>query len=387
MKKVVILDGSAIQAIPVAQSLKKLGYYIVLLCNTKKSYGYRTRYADEKIISPSTQNDREAFHRFFLDLVQKEKYDVAIPMGDYSAQYLSLHREELRAFTSFVIPPYDVFMNGYDKNELMQSCQEHNFPHPRSFDLSSDKLDEAAEYIGFPALIKPNHTTGARGFVIVNSEDELKEQVPLTIKNYGPCHLQEFIQAGGKQIKVELFISNGRVINATAIHKMRFYPEKGGSSCFNQAVFQDEAVELCSNVLKEIKWEGFADFDLIEDPRDNVLKIMEINPRIPACIKVSFKSGVNFAENIVSESLGLPAGKYEYKPGAYLRYFGLDLLWFFKSKQRFKTHPSWFKAFLRSDHYYQDGSLADPRPFIYGTLGGLLKQLNPQFRASKRGMN
>jgi predicted ATP-grasp superfamily ATP-dependent carboligase len=186
---------------------------------------------------------------------------------------------------------------------------------------------------------------------------------------------------------VEIFIWEGKVINSTAIYKMRFYPEKGGSSCFNQAVERDDLVELCADVLKEIKWEGFADFDLIEDPRDKVIKLMEINPRIPACIKVSFKSGVDFAENIVNASLGLPVEKYTFKPGAYLRYFGLDLLWFIKSDQRFKTKPSWFKAFLSSRHYYQDGSLTDPKPFIFGTLGGLLKQLNPQFRASKKGMS
>jgi D-aspartate ligase len=387
MKKVVVLDGSAVQAIPVARSLKKHGFYTVLLCHTKKSYGYRTKYADEKIISPSVQKDMEGFHRFFLDLIQKDRYEVSIPMGDHSARYLSLYQKELRPFTSFIIPPYEVFMNGYDKNELMRTCRLHDFPHPRSFDLSMDKLKEAAEYIGFPALIKPNHTTGARGFAIVNSPEELAEKLPGIIREYGSCHLQEFIPPGGRQFKVELFFSEGAVINATAIHKMRFYPEKGGSSCFNQSVERKDLVDLCAEVLKAIKWEGFADFDLIEDPRDGVIKIMEINPRIPACIKVSFESGVDFAENIVQGSLGLPMTKYEFQPGSYLRYFGLDLLWFFKSNQRFKTKPPWFKAFLRANHFYQDGSLSDPLPFIYGTLGGLLKQLNPQFRASKKGMN
>jgi D-aspartate ligase len=387
MKKVLILDGSAIQAIPIAKSLKEHGYYTVLLCHTKRSYGYRTKYADRKIISPSTQKDISVFHQFFLELIQNEQFDVSIPMGDYSARYLSLYKKELEPFTSFIIPPYDVFMNGYDKNELMRTCKLHNFPHPRSFDLSMDNLDEAGDYVGFPALIKPNQTTGARGFAIVSSKKELSEKLPDVLKDYGACHLQEFIPQGGRQFKVELFISEGEVINATAIYKMRFYPEKGGSSCFNQSVYRDDAVELCSRVLKAIKWEGFADFDLIEDPRDKVLKIMEINPRTPACVKVSFTSGVDFAENIVNGSLGLPVTKYTFRPGSYLRYFGLDLLWFIKSSQRFKTDPSWFKAFLNRNHYFQDGSIADPLPFLFGTIGGLFKQMNPRFRASKKGMS
>jgi predicted ATP-grasp superfamily ATP-dependent carboligase len=387
MKKVALIDGQTIQAIPVAASLKRLGYYTILFCDTKKSYGYRTRYADKKIISPSTQNEITNFHKFFVDYIKNEPIDITIPLNDFSARYLSLNSDVLKPFTSFLIPSYDIFMTGYDKNKLMKICQENKFPHPKSFDLSFNKISEAAANIGFPALIKPNETTGARGFAIVNSEQELKEKLPIIINGFGNCHLQEFIPPGGKQFKVELFIWNGSVINYTVIYKMRFYPEKGGSSCFNQTVHRDDLVELCSQVLKKISWIGFADFDLIEDPRDKVIKIMEINPRIPACIKASFNSGVNFVENIVNSSIGLPISAYKYKPGSYLRYFGLDLLWFIKSKNRFKTRPSWFKAFLNFNHYFQDGSFTDPLPFIYGTLGGLLKQLDPRFRAAKKGMN
>ncbi len=387
MKKAVLLDGSAIQALPVAKSLKQQGYHLVILCDTKRSYGYRTKYSDRKIISPSIRTNISAFHQFFLNLIRNEHFDVSIPLGDYSARYLSLYMKELKPFTSFIIPSYEVFMNGYDKNELMRTCRINNFPHPCTFDLSSDNLDMACQYVGFPALIKPNQTTGVRGFAIVNSKDDLTEKLPNIIKHYGPCHLQEFIPPGGRQFMVDLFISNGSVINSTVIHKIRYYPEKGGSGCFSQTVYENDAVELCANVLKEIKWDGFAEFDLIEDPRDKVIKIMEINPRIPACIKASFSSGVDFVENIVNGSLGLPATKYTYKPGSYLRYFGLDLLWFIKSKHRFKVSPSWFKALLNSNHYLQDGSLADPLPFVYGTLGGLFKQFDPRFRASKKGMN
>ena len=69
----------------------------------------------------------------------------------------------------------------------------------------------------------------------------------------------------------------------------------------------------------------------------------------------------------------------------YLRYFGLDILWFLHSKQRFSSIPSWFKLFSK-DTFYQDGSLDDIKPFVYGTFGGILKQLNPSFRKKKSGL-
>ena len=41
--KVGILDGQTIQTLPVAKSLKQLGYYVILLCDSKKSYGYYSK--------------------------------------------------------------------------------------------------------------------------------------------------------------------------------------------------------------------------------------------------------------------------------------------------------------------------------------------------------
>jgi len=387
MKTVAILDGQTIQTLPVSKSLKKLGYRVILLCESSNSYGYHTKYADEKLIAPSTKEQSKKFHKFIFNFLHHHKVDYIIPMNDYSALFMSRYKSELQNFCDFIIPDYDVFMTGYDKNKLMKVCFENNFPHPKSSDLSLDSLSVASHYVGFPALIKPNETTGARGFAIINCEDELYKKLPEIQKEFGNCHLQEYIPMGGQQFKVELFINENQLINATVIHKIRFYPKKGGSSCYNQTVERNDLVKLCFNVLKEINWIGFADFDLIEDPRDGIIKIMEINPRIPACIRASFNAGVDFVENIIKVSSGSSPTKYKYLPGSYLRYFGLDLLWFLGSKNRFKTQPSWFKGFFSSKHYLQDGSWDDPKPFIYGTIGGFLKQLNPKFRATKKGMN
>ncbi len=387
MKTIAILDGQTIQTLPVAKSLKEKGFYIILFCDNKNSYGYRTRFGDEKILAPSTKNNPKEFHQFFMTHIRNNKIDTIIPMNDYSAQYLSFNKKIINQYCKVLIPDYTIFMAGYDKNRLMKLCSENGFAHPKTADLSTQKVQDAAEYVGFPALIKPNETTGARGFAVVHTIQNILAKLPDIQKIYGACHLQEFIPSGGNQYKVELFIYDLKLINSTVIHKIRFYPEKGGSSCFNQTIVRNDLVELCYNVLKKIEWVGFADFDLIEDPRDGIIKIMEINPRIPACIKASFNSGVDFVENIVHCTKGIPPQKHTYRPGSYLRYLGLDLLWFLNSRNRFRTKPSWFKGLLSPKQYLQDGSWDDLRPFLFGTIGGLLKHLNPIFRASKKGMN
>jgi D-aspartate ligase len=386
MRKIVILDAQTIQTLAVSKSLKGSDYYVILMCDGKNSYGFHTKYADRKIIVPSIQNETEAFHLFFMDFLQKEEIDVVIPMNDYSAQYLSKNKGTLEKLTNFIIPTYDIFINAYNKNRLMKICEANGFPHPKTVDLTTCNIEEADKSVKFPALIKPNISTGARGIAYVQSIAELQKKLPHIVDIYGDCHLQEFIPSGGHQYKVELFINNQKLINSTVIDKIRFYPPKGGSSCYIQTVEYKNLVDICFNLSIVLDWEGFIDFDLIEDPNDGIVKIMEINPRIPATIKASIISGVDFIENIVDGSLKHPIKTHKYLPGKYLRYFGMDILWLFTSKRQVKTKSSWTKTLFSSSEYLEDGSYDDIKPFIYGTIGGILKQMNRHFRESKSEM-
>ena len=387
MKRVVILDGQTIQTLPIAKSLKNQGYCVILFCDNKKSYGYRTKYADEVILVPSIKDELEEFKRFFISYLGINSVDIIIPMNDYSAEFLSFNKYSLLKYCHFIMPDYDVFMRGYDKNLLMKVCVDNHFPHPKTADLSKMSIEESVRYVRFPSLIKPNKATGARGFTIVQSIHDIYENLPKVKEVYGDCHLQEYLPEGGRQYKVQVFIYKNELINATVMNKIRFYPKKGGSSCFSKTIECNHLVGLCFQVLKTIGWSGFADFDLIEDTRDNVVKIIEINPRVPACIKAAFYSGIDFAENITQCSMGLSPRKDVYQPGVYLRYLGLDLLWLLNSDKTFKTFQQWVKYLFSPKQFLQDGSIDDPKPFIYGTLGGFLKQLNPRFRAAKKGMN
>jgi predicted ATP-grasp superfamily ATP-dependent carboligase len=387
MIRVGILDGQTIQGVVFAKQLKKAGYFVVLFCDTKMSYGYHTRYGDLKVACPSTQNATVEFDTFFLDFLEKEHLDVVVPMNDYSAKYLSKNKATLKDKVGFTIPDYNIFMNAYDKNLLMKICLKNKIPHPKSIDLSTLKWGEVITDFSFPALIKPNETTGARGFMKVGSFIEMWNSYESILNEYGPCHLQQFIRQDGMQYKVQLLMENNEITNSSVIEKFRYYPINGGSSCFNHTIENNTMVNMCTHVLKLLKWEGFADFDLIEDPEDGIVKIMEINPRVPACIKASIVSGIDFPKAIVDMSLNKKVKKFHYSPDKYLRYFSMDLLWLFSNPNKLEAFRKWRKRFLSPKHFLQDGEFLDPMSFIIGTYSGIRKQLNPGFRAQKKGMN
>jgi D-aspartate ligase len=383
--KIGLLEGHTIQAISAAKSLNKLGYEVVLFYESKKSYGYYTKYADQKFLVPSIETNENEFHVFFTDFLENNSLDAVIPMFDFSAQYLSKYKDILIGKVKFIIPDLDIFITGFDKNNFMRFCHENNVPHPKTFNLN--RFEKIKSNIDFPAIIKPNITYGARGFAIVSSFEELELKLQDIVSKYGDVHVQEFIPAGGKQYLVGIYMKDGELINSTIIEKIRYYPVKGGSSCFNKSIQNNELIEICYKAQKALNWNGYAHYDLIEDPRNGEVKIMELNPRIQGCVKSSITAGVDFIENIIEDTLGLPLTKFEYKPGSCLRYLGLDLLWLYSSKERFKIKPSWFKCFFLSNHFFQEGSLDDIKPILFGTFSGLFKQFNPKFRDNKKGMN
>lgn len=388
MKKVLILDGGAAHAMAIAECLKSSGYYVAVMCGNKYEYGYHSRFADERYLG--VDSHEKEYADFMLDFLKEHKFDVLIPTSDTSAEFMSFHKPELTQLTGVLMPSRDVFERGYDKNNLMTVCRENGFPHPLTVDLkgkeSKESLKEALKGFPYPGLIKPNLTSGGRGMTLVSSLDEFMEVYPSLRKQYGDCHLQQFIKEGGKQIKVQIMTDeNGKARYSSVIWKQRYYPIHGGSSSCNITVENPEIARVCGEVLEKIGWVGFADFDLIEDPETKQLLIMEINPRIPACVRSAFKSGMDYATMIADMTLGKPLRHYTYSPGKRLRHLGFEVLWFMKSSRRFSCEPSWFRFFGR-DVYYQDWIKGDFAAFFWGSLGNLKKQLNPEFRQAKSGV-
>lgn len=386
MPKVLILDGDAAHAVAMMECLTVSGYETSVLCHEKNSYGYHSRLAKLKFLGPDSHYANE-YLSYLTGLLSKYKFDVLIPTSDATAEILSKYKSKLQQFSAILMPDLEVFMKAYDKNKLMNLCREKGYPHPLTVDLSSlnDNFEELKTF-PYPALIKPNLTSGARGMTLVNSYKDFMNEYPLIHQNFGECHLQQYIQSGGRQVKIQIFTdTNCNAIYSSAIWKQRYYPVKGGSSCCNITISEPEYCKICASVLKDIGWSGFADFDLIENPQTGELLIMEINPRTPACIRSVYKSGLDFATMIADASLGQPIRQYTYTPGKRLRHLGFDVLWFLKCSDRFKTRPSWFKL-LGKDIYYQDWVKGNFASFVFGSIGNINKILNPEFRKAKSGI-
>ena len=399
MSKILLLDGEGVQVVCMARELNKLGHELTALCAQRVSSGYATKYLQHKYKSPNLHLEPEAFKAYFYEHLKSHQYELIIPMGDESAYFLSLEKEKVEQQYKSIcaVETYSTFELANDKQKLMEVCEKFDIVHPHTRALPSIKLGtessefknnlkSVAEYVGFPAMIKPNLSAGAKGITKVGNLEELEDNYPVIAKSFGSCALQQYVEQPDYYYNVMLFRRyDGKTVASTVIKIRRFFPLKGGTSCYSETVEHPFLVEQCERSLDKLNCHVFDDFDILEDKRTHELKIIEINPRVPSSLQASFAAGVNFAKIFVDEYLGNGAELFDmtkYKSGQQVRWFGLDVMWFMFSPERFKFKPSWFK-FFGKDVSYHDGAWNDPLPMIAGCLQGIMKYLDPNFRKAK----
>lgn len=385
MKKILLINAEGVQAICLARSLRRQGHYVVGFCNHKMTSGYATRWLSEKHQSPDITLHTEEFKKFLFSYLRQNEVDLIIPLADDGAGFLSQYKEEIQEKFNLkcAVPTFAIFNVANDKQKLMALCERYGLCHPRTREIKPDDLKGAVDYVGFPAMIKPNLSQGGKGIVRVDNMRDIEEKFPNVHKQFGACTLQQYVEQPDYYYNVMLYRDKqGRMDNYTIIKIRRFFPLKGGSSCYSETIEHEFLLNQCKEVLEKLNWVGFADFDVLEDVITHELKIIEINPRVPSSFQAAFAADVDFGKVFIADDFDEPMPKFEYKTGKQVRWMGLDVMWFLFSKDRFKFKPSWFKFFGKNISYH-DGDWNDPLPMIAGIFAGVLKYMNPEFRKSK----
>lgn len=369
---VLLVDGGDRQTIAMARAYKRLGYTVTTLNDSKKDIGYASRYPDRKLLYPGSRSDITIRAKAMKQCIMSGKFDVVVTTSDDTAEALSLMKEECAGKAHIAVVNPDLFYMAYDKNKTMKVCMDNGIPCPITFFGIEKTEDVPFESLQYPVVVKPCMSYGAIGYHRVDNEQELRtlcESIEINLKHYV---IQEYIPQTDIQYECAMFVDQNNKVKASCVFsKNRWFPVSGGSSTCNVTVDRPDIVESCTRLLQKIKWRGAADIDLIQDPRDGIAKIMEINPRVSGSVKVVLNAGVNIAEQIVQLALDQEVSDFnDYKKDTRLRCMHTDLLWFIKSPNRFKSKPSWFSWKNTTDQVFM---LSDPLPFFTFSIQALGK--------------
>ena len=376
--RVLILEGYARQSLPLIKAFADLGCEVTALCSSKLDVAYVSKYTHKKILGTCDRDRVEDTTQFVRQLLKSRNFDVVVPTVDFSAELLSKNKEEFSQYAKIVSNDYPIYIIAGDKQKTMEVCMENSIPCPKTLSgvCSITQLENIN--IQYPIIIKPKVGYGAIGFRKIDNRDALIALFKNNIEDISNYVFQEYIPQTDLQYECAMFIDDDNNVKTSVVFsKNRWFPVSGGSSTLNITVERPDIVESCATLLKNIGWRGPADIDLIQDPRDGIAKIMEINPRVSGSVKICFVSGVDQARQMLELAYGQEVTKYTYyKIGQRLRCSQIDVLWFLKSKDRFKAKPSWFSLKNTKDHTF---SWSDPLPwfaFLIRGLKGYKKEAN-----------
>lgn len=380
--RVLLPEGFARQNMALMPALKALGCHVTTCNSSRLDVGYASRWPDVRLLEPWDRDDPERSLETLRKVLREGHYDVTIPTTDFSARLLADNLEELSRWTHVAENGGELFYRAMDKQRTMEYCERAGVPHPRTLPRADTVEDVLEGGLAFPLVIKPRIGYGGIGFHVIEGETALRSRFDDTVRAWGPVLAQEYIPQSGRQYQCQVFMgADGEAKSAVLFDKTRWYPVTGGSSCCNTTLHDEGITQSCVNLLKAMQWRGYADVDLIEDPRDGTAKVMEVNPRVTGGVKICFAAGTDPARQIVELALGLPVTEYpDYRDGVRLRYMHTDVLWFLRSPNRFRAKPGWFDFRRTTDQVF---SLRDPRPWFTYTLQGLGK-MRGEMRKRKR---
>lgn len=367
---VLLVDGADRQVLPLAKAYRKLGCRVATVNGSKLDLGFTSKYPTEKILDPLMKKSKADHLRIIKELLKTGKYDVIVTTSDDTAEQLSLIRTDYEKYARFTTNYPNLFYKAYNKNITMSVCMQEKIPCPKTYFGVKSITDLPIDDVFFPMVVKPASSFGAIGFHRVDNYEQLKALILKLGNDTEKYVFQEYIPQTSLQYECAMFIDQNNEVKAACVFsKNRWFPVNGGSSTCNVTVDRQDIVDSCTRLLKTIEWRGAADIDLIQDPRDNTAKIMEINPRVSGSIKVVIDAGVNIAQQMIELANNKEVTSYlPYDKDVRLRCIHTDVLWFLKSPNRFKSSPSWFSWKHTSDQVW---SFSDPLPFFAFSLQAL----------------
>ncbi len=361
MGNVFVTDAQMRSSLAVIRSLGKKGLNVTSGEETKFTTGFFSRYCNQRVVYPSPKKHKEEFIKYILDKIKKEKYDVLFPVADACLLPLIENESEISKYTKLALPTKKIFMKSFDKGNTFKIAMENGIPCPKTYFINDiNDIEKVKSQLSYPVVIKPGISSGSRGVEVCRSYEELLNKYKNVHGRYGKLLLQEYIPSG-EEIGVYVLCNYDSEPRAYTVQKrIRSFPIQGGPSTLRKTIRNEKASEIAFKLLKIMEWVGVAMVEFRVDPRNNVPKLMEVNPRFWGSLQLSILAGVDFPYLLYKMLMdGDVKPIMNYKENVECRWLlPGDILWFLSVPDKLKN----LKEFLRFNTNDDIISLNDPGP-------------------------
>ena len=255
------------------------------------------------------------------DFADSHEDKILILMGctDEYAEFIIDNKSRLE--DKYIIPYIDTELKSHlvDKASFYEICEKYEIPYPKTYVASSaeekDALTEEKLGFAYPIVIKPSSSIeywkhpfeNMKKVYFSNSPEESEE---ILSKIYASGYdrkviLQDTIPGGDSDMRVLTIYSDRKAepkMLCLGHVLLEEHTPKGRGN--HAAIITEKAPEICEkikNMLKELNYIGFANFDIKYDRRDGIFKVFEINLRQGRSNHYVTASGINIAKLVVDD--------------------------------------------------------------------------------------
>jgi D-aspartate ligase len=305
---------------------------------------------------------------------------MIIPAGDGEVLVLAKYKRELEQFYNLPVSSFETTKKLVNKKEFYKWLTRENIPHPKTqFPEDIDDLQMMGQIIPYPYIIKPvySHTFqrvfGQKCFVVDSARDLDHAVRRLRTAPALEVMIQEIIP--GKELySLYMYLdAKSRPLGVCGYDKIRHWPVDFGSGSFCISKWRPDLIKRCVALLQTIGYHGFAESELIRDPRDGQYKMLEINARTTLQNRLPASCGADIEFVAYLDGSGEHTTRLACCSDdvSWIDDFA-DLLSVLTQLRRKQTRISDLSSSLNPRIIHAIASLDDPAPFIIHSIRSLL---------------
>ncbi len=300
-----VVDVGWVNGLAAIRSLGRGGIRVLAVDHRPSALGFRSRYA-ERFLSADPHADPT---RFIASIRALGKV-VVFPTHDEQLNLIAQHLGDLEVLAPF--PDWDVLERVQSKRAQLEEAATAGVDVPRThYPRSAAEACGAAEELGLPVLVKPEHPIGfklrfRRQAFRCETLDEV-EDAYTGAEEFAPM-IQELIPGGDDTLyTVGSYVTrDGRPLGVFSGRKLRQTPPGIGTCRVGEAVWVQDAVDAALRLLDGFGYFGLSQVEFKRDPRDGKFKLMEINPRLWQWHGLATVCGIDLPRIAYADLIGDP---------------------------------------------------------------------------------
>ncbi len=344
--KILVTDAQVRNSVAIVRSLGKRGHEIYTCDADRIATGFFSKYVKKFFVHPDNIKFQDEYIQSVIEFVAREKIEIILPIRDESTFVIAKNREKFDPQIRIPIPDFSKIQQASNKAFTFQIAEKIGIPIPKTYYPQS--IEDLEQVSTFPVVLKPTFSSGSRGISFCQNLDELKFQYAAKINKFNRFIVQDYIPIADKEnSEFDWYCIYGwdsKIKAHGCFRRIRSYPLNSGPSTLKESIEMPEINKYATQILDFLNWQGLAQLDFRLDARDNVPKLMEINPRAWASMEHSLRIGMDVPGLWLQLALGKPIeNQPPIKTGVKSRWLiPGDILWFLSAPKTWDNIKKFF---------------------------------------------